>query len=112
MLVIFCQLFVMYIMIYHAIYIFIHIYIYIVCILIIIYNIILISNIYVYIYYVRIYFLIASKLDFQLMIYHLPVPGGGGISEGSAEKLSLGTRDLSVDLLGMTVFAGFWDMPF
>jgi len=47
------------------------------------------------------------------MIYHLPVPGGGGISEGSAEKLSLGTRDLSVDLLGMTVldFSCFWAMP-
>lgn len=93
---------------YHAIYIFIHIYI--VCILMIIYNIIPIFTTYIYICYVRLYFLITSKLDFQLMICLL-VPGGGGISEGSAEKLSLGTRDLSVDLLGMTVFAVFWAMP-
>lgn len=56
-------------------------------------------------------FSLPASWRFQLMIYHLPVPGGGGISEGSAEKLSLGTRDLSVDLLGMTVLAGFWAMP-
>ena len=88
-------------------------YIYIVCILMIIYNINYTYIYYIYIRYVRSYFLITSKLDFQLMIYHLPVPGGGGISEGSAEKLSLGTRDLSVDLLGMTVldFSCFWAMP-